>query len=1245
MGPDPVAQSVTKLEAIRLQSSAYGVAIALVAGVTRIPGNLLYYSDFTAIPVKQPYSGKGGRAPSTTNYTYTAAILMALCHGSISAIPRIWRGKKAYADGPVGAPQTLTASETYAVPGGGGSKVVANAAQFTAVDKVTYPAWVELHWDSGDSYWQDVVLAQGLDYTASNGTFTFPATSAAVGKTVTITYQYTVPATSVTALEQLGVTLFRGDLTQSAPSWVTSRHSADALGYPGLAFMSADGYDLGESASVDNHTFEVVGPGAYSLGPAIPDVDPSTFMLAVLQDARYGARFPVAMIGSPDLWSTYCRANNLLLSPALVAQTSAADVLAKMATITNTGLVWSDGRLKFIPYGDTQVTGNGATYTPNVTPPYALTNDVFLAGEGESPVQVHRKKQSECFNHIQIEFQNRANGYAIEVAEAKDAADIEANGLRSAPIFKAEWICDLTIARQVAQLILQRSLYVRATYTFRLPWNFALMEPMDLVALTEATQGLAGLAARIVTITESDDAYDVEAEQFALGVAHAPTYDTQIAAGFAHDYSVAPGMVDAPVFFEPPVERTVTGLEVYAAVKGSDPKWGGCRIWVSMDGTNYRQIGSISAPARYGKITGPISGGVLPVLTSGQLTSGSAGDATALNTLFWIGGATKEFAAFTTATLTGPGAYNLGGLVRGAFGTSAASAHSTNDPWVRVDDQIVKSGPLDLTMIGKALTFKFTSFNVYGAAEQSIVDVVPYTYTILGNMAAMLPSTPTGLTAVLEPYGVRLTCNKSPEPDVVGYEWRVGTSWAAATVVDKLGGTSYFFPMQTTGSVTVWVAAVDALGYVSTPASAVATATAPSVAALTSAIVGTDFVLTYTGTPGSFAIAGYEVRFGDVYASATVLGFFQVTRVARKVDWAGNRRWWVAAVDAKGNYGTAVSTDVGITVPGVPTAARSEVVDNNALLYWSPPATGTLPVDRYEVRKGASWAAGTVVGSNGNSTFATVFEQASAVYTYWVAAIDSAGNVGAAASIIATIAQPPDYVLRANWDSAFTGTLTNMFVDADGSLIGPVDTTQTWATHFSSRGWTAPSDQITAGYPIYINPSATSGSYDETFDYGSVLGATTVTAALGYTVDLGAVTATCQLYWKLNSGDGWTALGAGITSALLSNFRYVRVVWNFACTAGANILRVTSMNLKLAMKLKNDSGVGTITNATTGLAVTFGFAFVAADTPIVQPNGTTPLIPVVDYTAVPNPTGFTVYLYNLAGAKVTGSFSWSARGY
>jgi hypothetical protein len=795
----------------------------------------------------------------------------------------------------------------------------------------------------------------------------------------------------------------------------------------------------------------------------------------------------------------------------------------------------------------------------------------------------------------------------------------------------------------LAQIILQRSLNISGSGTLKLPWAYCLLECMDLVTITDAALGFQKLPVRITAIGENEEGdLELEIEDWPLGSAHATLYPSQISSGFQHNYNVAPGAVSAPVFLEAPVERTTTGLEVYAAVKGGGVNWGGCNVWVSLDGTTYRRVATVNGAARYGTITGPVSGGALPVSTSGQLVNASAADAAALSSLCWVGGATPEYLAYTTATLTGAGAYTLGGLVRGGFGSSAAAAHTTGDPFVRVDDALARSGSLDLGYIGKTIYFKFTSFNLYGAAEESLATVTAYTYTITGNMAALPPSTPTGLAYAAEPFGIRLSCAKNPEPDVVGYEWRTGSTWASATPLEKHGGTSYLWAVQFAGSATVWVAAVDALGNLSTPASMVVTVSAGSLSSFTATLAGTDMQLDYAGVAGAFAIDGYEIRYGDTFATATVVGYFKITRHVRRVDWGGARRWWGVPVDVKGNYGTPTSVDTVVTIPGPVTSTRADVVDNNALLYWSAPATGSLPIDRYEVRKGASWAAGTVVGSNGNSTFTTVFEQQSGTYSYWVAPWDSAGNMGTPVAIPATIAQPPDYILRTQINSSFAGTLTGMYVE-NGALIGPANTTETFAQHFANNAWASPQDQINAGYPLYIEPSAASGSYDETFDYGAVLPATTITLTLGTTPIVGTVATSVQIYYKTALGDAWTAAAAGAYSVLANNFRYVRVVVTFAGVAGANLISLNSLTLKLANKLKTDSGAGTA--AVGGSVVSFNVAFVSADTPLVQPAGSTPLIPVVIYSGGANPTGFTVRLYNTSGADVGGTFSWTARGY
>lgn len=640
-GSKTISTSETKLEAMRFQSSAYGIPIAVVWGVTRIPGNLMWYGGFKAIAhtETQEAGGKGGGVKTqNTSFTYEAALALALGEGTITAIPRVWRGKNTYTDG------------------------------------------------------------------------------------------------TTTALAQVGLTLVTGAMGQAVWSHLTTNAPTQALAYAGIAYVRASAYDLGTAAAVENHTFEVVSNNAYHLGPAVPDVDASIIAYDLLTNARYGVRgFQAARIGDRSVWSNYCRAAGLLLSPALTAQQPAADVLKELLRLTNTAPVWSSGVLKFVPYGDETLTGNGSTYVPDTTPVYDLTLDHFL--HKTQPVRQRRKPKDDAYNHIRVEFQDRENQYNVSIEEARDQADIDVYGLRSADVIRAHWIVDRGVARRVAQIMLQRSVNIRSTYLFELPWNFVALEPMDIVTLTEPSIGLDKLPVRIVSASEDEGGeLAFEAEIFPAGAATAALYPSQSGVGFSHLYNAAPGNVATPIIFEAPGALTQSGLEVWVAATGLGANWGGCSVWVSLSGTNYRKVGTIEGGSRLGTLSAAAgaSGGLSVTLQKGVLGSGTAAEAAALATLCFVRSTTEEFLSYETATLTGALAYTLGGtMVRGVYGTTGA-AHASGSGFVRLDGAIAKSGPIDHTYIGKTISIKLTSFNAFGGGEQTLADVVAYTYTITG---------------------------------------------------------------------------------------------------------------------------------------------------------------------------------------------------------------------------------------------------------------------------------------------------------------------------------------------------------------------------------------------------------------------------------------------------------------------------------------------------------------------------------
>lgn len=735
-GGGTISTKATKLEALKLQSSTYGATLPAVFGVTRIPGNMLWYGGFKAIKhTETQRAGKGGGTKvKTVTYTYTAHVAMGLTEGQILGIPRVWRGKDQYSGG-ITSTQIVTATETYVVPGGGGAKTLTNAAGWRCTVRVFYTGAI----DVGDGTTTGpIYLAEGVDYTVAAGVYTFGSQWG--GTTISIEYQYLTGSLTQSGLASLGLTMFSGAIGQTTWSVLSTSFVAQAIPYSGIAYVAGQDYDLGSDATVPNHNFEVQARLAYHLGASVPDVDPALVTLAVLTDQRYGALFGAGRLNL-SLWSTYCRAAGLLMSPALTEQMQAADLVRQMAALTNTAPVWSSGQLKMIPFGDQALSGNGATYTPNVTPLYDLDDRHFLPrGSGGEPVSITPRASRDAKNWIRVEFLDRSQDYNVSIAEAKDQADIDTTGLRPADILKAHWIHDRAVAARVAQLLLQRSLHVRNEYEFKLPWTFALLEPMDLVTLTESYLGLSLTAVRILEVAEGEDGeIDVVAEEFPAGVATASTYGSQGGDGYKANFNASPGSVLAPFIFEAPGDKTLTGLEVYAAVNGASDDWGGCNVWVSLDGVSYYNAGAVYGGSRYGVLTGPVSGGNLPVqLNAGEtLVAASAADAAALTSLCYVGGSSPEYFAHQGATLTGASAYTLSGLVRGAYGTSGAAAHAASDPFARVDAALAKSGPLELSMIGKTIYFKFTSFNLVGGAEQDLADVTQYSYTITGAMAAL----------------------------------------------------------------------------------------------------------------------------------------------------------------------------------------------------------------------------------------------------------------------------------------------------------------------------------------------------------------------------------------------------------------------------------------------------------------------------------------------------------------------------
>lgn len=384
---------------------------------------------------------------------------------------------------------------------------------------------------------------------------------------------------------QLGFVQVDGTATQGLSSLVVATAPGQALAYRGVAYAASYFYELGSSATIGALQFEVYGLKYLSAAVNAHDADPAEVIYDFLTNVQYGVQFPADSIDGPTLLGpsggfslqAYCRAVGIAISPVLANKESASSILTRWMQLTNSAAIWSGGKLKIIPYGDRPVIGSlfdgtEASYVPEVAPIYSLADDDFVIDGDDDPVQIERKDPYAAFNVQQIEIAERANGYNSTTVTAWDQNSIEVSGRREGSTVTAHEICDKAIAQKVAQLILQREIYIRNTYSFRLSFEYCLLEPMDVVTLTDRALGLSNTPVRILSIEEGDDGIlDVTGEEFPEGAGTAIAYPVEGARERGIDRNVVPSAINAPVIFEPPPALTDGQREIWVAVSGGLP--------------------------------------------------------------------------------------------------------------------------------------------------------------------------------------------------------------------------------------------------------------------------------------------------------------------------------------------------------------------------------------------------------------------------------------------------------------------------------------------------------------------------------------------------------------------------------------------------------------------------------------------------------------------------------------------------
>jgi hypothetical protein len=315
-------------------------------------------------------------------------------------------------------------------------------------------------------------------------------------------------------------------------------HPVGSVNYSGTCVVTATPMDLGPSPAIPNLGFELNALLYDTGGPTFPlDANPADVITAFLTDLRYGAGFPAENLDYLGLssdgtgFANYCQASGLLISVSLDGQQKAAQWLDGLARLLNTAIVCSGELLKFIPYGDLEYCNNSTCWNPNLVPVYSLTDADFIPWHPhqdgsdpelgqDDPILLTRTNPADAFNWYSIEYLDRANFYNSTILAVYDQGMIDQYGLRIGDSLPGKCFASAGSAQVSAQLLLQRTLYIRNTYKFQIGWDKALLEPMDIVLLTGSAGDsyLVDEAVRVLSIEENDNGdLTVEAEEVVTG--------------------------------------------------------------------------------------------------------------------------------------------------------------------------------------------------------------------------------------------------------------------------------------------------------------------------------------------------------------------------------------------------------------------------------------------------------------------------------------------------------------------------------------------------------------------------------------------------------------------------------------------------------------------------------------------------------------------------------------------------------
>ena len=278
----------------------------------------------------------------------------------------------------------------------------------------------------------------------------------------------------------------------------------------------------------------------------------------------------------------------------------------------------------------------------------------------------------------------------------------------------------------------------------------------------------------------------------------------------------------------------------------------------------------------------------------------------------------------------------------------------------------IKGNFCSLQFAGDSATFLIKAVNVSGTYSDAATS-----YYVVNPSIPNIPGAGSAITDPNNRLKLTLSWGAVKDTDLVGYEVRLGTAWAAGTTLTITKETAYQYTVATGGTFTFLVAAKTIGGQYSSPRTITATVKQEpgdiaSFTAVQNALDRRIVNLSWSAVTDT-DLTGYEIRKGTVWDSATVVTTgLKITKYDYTATVEETATFLVKAISAAGKYSaTAKSVILAVQLkPNAPAAGTINQDENNSaiqVLIWDAVADSDLAL--YEIRKGTNWETAAFVGT------------------------------------------------------------------------------------------------------------------------------------------------------------------------------------------------------------------------------------------------------------------------------------------